>query len=1186
MKRFCLYAVVLGAWLGCYAVPVKFHAYSKNSKIERLEDGKVRFTTTEPGKLFGGISNINVEPGDYELIVKAKSDRRLQLAYCADGWKYSPWLNSGDEIKEFRQRFYFKKRSGMLAILGVYSAGEVILESAELVKLDLPALSAVDVQPVSWNIADYPGKNRVVNKDGSVTVRYAHAVIAELPLPRTTKPIYLTMNASGSCAVRIDSCGTTLGKAEVKDGKIFFGPIDYTKTNGTIQVVLPVLLPRDKPLKVSNGIFSTDPAAKIPAKAAISVNGFVSVGKTTTVPSLDRDGTGYLNAVPLQDFRLSDTGDKPAEDTALRMQWDDKNLYLFFSGTSYSLRRLSNDITSFARRVENNDNEATYYDDCFVFLLHDRVNKRAYDFVCNANGKLLDTRMDEADLWGSRKVKWNSDAKIRITMLEGRWCAELAIPWEAMQIKPAAGMQFGFCAGRYDGKKRQTSTWNPGKAGYHSKDNLATLVLTERVPEIREIKLPDFVKSTAGLTVIAGKDARLSAAQYSQNNRSESVVSSGTAMPFVPGSAEKPYFYTLTDTGTSEVLVRTAEFIPVKNVRKLTFSPADMPLYLNGEAASAGAVALPDGTHTLAVKISGNSAKFTAGKTVFAPDTSWLYAPEASGKWYAPDFDDSQWSRATELKPGYYRKKLVINSTYLWPAYEEHQVCIPAGMVQMISLRPSGITGVQTPDGYRVIFKVDDQLEMIGASGCYNFNKVRFEKISGSSYAVTLPLVKAPKSEVNGAFRQIKLFFRAKDHAKGSGRITFYAETPDSRIVELPREIKVAYLPALQTGRPEKIFFQLWLSGENVLDDKALQEKLYEALYSAGINEIETMVGDKEFAGMWVKRNAPWRSFSVISMGGWGLMFDDYLKANPQWKAVNSSGKADDYFFCPEFLKSEEGKLEVRKKFDRWYERKQHAKHIQWDHEESVWTSRYTCYCQRCMKVFAEQFKLDKVPASRQELMDNYAEQWVTFTCRNFAYAAEMLSNLSREKGAMFSVYSGYHSAFARTNYSVDWSMLNGKIDLAMTGYGAVGSALDPTRQAVDKTPWINCLIVTPYQLSSRELPKVITTAKLVETVCEGTGNGTMIWMFHSLDGRTFTEISRASTLLAKYEKYFLDRDKVVPWKISGSRIPSFFFGSGSRQLGVFCNTGSSAAVCKVTLPDGKVKELKIVAGDAAFVEY
>jgi len=95
-----------------------------------------------------------------------------------------------------------------------------------------------------------------------------------------------------------------------------------------------------------------------------------------------------------------------------------------------------------------------------------------------------------------------------------------------------------------------------------------------------------------------------------------------------------------------------------------------------------------------------------------------------------------------------------------------------------------------------------------------------------------------------------------------------------------------------------------------------------------------------------------------------------------------------------------------------------------------------------------------------------------------------------------------------------------------------------------------------------------------------------MLWMFHSLDGRTFTSIARASSLLAQYEHYFLDRKKVVPWKISGSRVSAFFFGSGNRQLGIFCNIAQNTANCEVTLPDGKSSKLEIAAGDAVFIEY
>ena len=383
----------------------------------------------------------------------------------------------------------------------------------------------------------------------------------------------------------------------------------------------------------------------------------------------------------------------------------------------------------------------------------------------------------------------------------------------------------------------------------------------------------------------------------------------------------------------------------------------------------------------------------------------------------------------------------------------------------------------------------------------------------------------------------------------------------------------------------KKIFMQLWVSAENSLNNVELQEKVYRAVFSSGINEIHgPSAVDSAAVKAWQKRNLPGHYFAVISMGSWGIMFQDYLAKNPQWRSISGDGKADLQYCCPQFFKTDEGRALFAQKFREWFERKKHVRHVQWDYEESVWSSRFTCYCPRCLKLFSDTYKLTKIPASRSEIRENWPDEWVTFNCQRFSDEAEMMQASCREAGVKFSVYSGYQTEFSRTNYGIDWHLLAGKIDLAMVGYGQAGKQLDETRNALGPTPFVNSLIIRPHSLSERYLPLVIPAAKIIQAVADSTGNGTMFYFYPAMDGRTFSEIAEASRLLARYETYFLARETIAPWKFTGNAT-AYFFGNGKAQLGVFLNLSEKTVQSKITRPDGSVVDCTISPGKAVFLE-
>ena len=1123
--------------------------------------------------------------------MKVKGNGRVFVGVCAGGWRFSPWWTPSAEFQEFSARFYITQKSATVALFGADGATEAVIASMELIRLNLPPLTNVEIDGTVWSAADYAGPG-VSRGNGNVKARHTNAPLLRLPVPRTSRPLYLTMRSGGSGKVRFESCGKVLGSTVLADGVISWGPFPYSQTNGMISVVLAENL--SSPLSIVSGMFSTNPQAKLPTRNPFRGNGVAAVGTSVSAPKLDGTGmdAAWLRSFPLSDFRTLKGTVPAAEKTSLRMLWDEQKLYLLFRGTSYSLLRLSNDFTSFRKNVMQNDNDGIFYDDCFVFVLQDRRGKKIFDFAVNASGALADARMpDGQNPWKKRDLSWNSGAVVKTSIREGEWCAELAIPWKALQIKPEEGMEFGFCAGRYDGKNRESSTWQPTEAGYHNPAEYGTLKLSKMLPEIRNIELPDFQNPSSVWRAGLGKDAALVLEQHGTDFWSEELVKDAAVVPTGMALTPAQYFFSLSDPVTRECLLRIPAFAPAAEMQPISCQP-ETTAYLNGRTFVKGAGNLFEGLNILAVRIQdGEKPEFKTGGERIAPDATWRYSAEAPADWNAPEFDDSGWTAgSSDGKAGYYRKKLVLRGSVIWPNYQQEKLHINAGMVQMLGLLPNGVPGVATPDGYRMIFEVSKPLEMLGASGCFQFNPCKFERLADKdgfrTYAVTLPRVKSFNTKPVAGHQVLKLFFRAGDEAKGRGVIRFHAETPDRKVVELTQTLDVEFLPKLEPGIMKNLFFQLWMSGENAMNDTELQEKVYRAIFSSGINEIHApAAADGAVAESWRKRNLPGHYFAVVSMGNWGVMFQDYLKANPQWRAVSGEGRPDPQYCCPQFFKTPAGRELFASEFRKWFERKKHVRHVQWDYEESVWNSRFCCYCPRCLKLFADTFKLEKVPVSRQQIREQQPEEWVTFNCRRFADEAAMMQSLCRENGVKFSVYSGYQSEFSRTNYGVDWRLLAGTIDLAMTGYGAAGRQLEPTLKALGTTPLVNSLIIRPHSTGERTMPTVIPAAKIIQAVADSTGNGTMFYYYPVLDGRMFSEIAEASRLLARHEAYFLARKPVSPWKFTGN-VTAYFFGDGKGELGLFLNLSDKAARCSVTRPNGKIEEFSIVPGKAVFLEH
>ena len=142
---------------------------------------------------------------------------------------------------------------------------------------------------------------------------------------------------------------------------------------------------------------------------------------------------------------------------------------------------------------------------------------------------------------------------------------------------------------------------------------------------------------------------------------------------------------------------------------------------------------------------------------------------------------------------------------------------------------------------------------------------------------------------------------------------------------------------------------------------------------------------------------------------------------------------------------------------------------------------------------------------------------------RRFAKLVELMYKSIRSElkaGTVFSVYTGYQSENTKRHYGVDWSMLDGKVDYAMVGYGRNLKALIATQKALPNTRMIIGELYYPYRTTERFKTTYSTPSNLMRRACDADG-GILLYAYQTLDGRTFHALGEVTRTVAENEEFF-----------------------------------------------------------------
>ena len=909
-------------------------------------------------------------------------------------------------------------------------------------------------------------------------------------------------------------------------------------------------------------------------------NGFVTVGRGTPAKLDGRlDDPAWRNAVVLTPFVLQGQNRFAQEQTEVRMLWDDECLYLGVWCHAAVLDPLANRLGDLRRNIQEHDRKNIYKDDCVELLLNPDGGGRVFDLVVSASGACADSAAPLRDMWNGRDFAWESSARIAVfaepAKIRPGWGVEAALPWKSLGGKPQpGGRPWRFAVGRHEHAVKEVSSFQPAKAGLHHPANLGELRFAAAVPEIALAQRPLFTPGANAAQFRLGPRAEVELRLAAANAAPQYYRTSGQGLATLrfPLRADGRFTFAwaASDAATFTELFRSPDYQMAVNASTLQVKKDAAGLRVNGAAAS-GTVLLQKGINELALPVGAPLPALVAAG-----------APLPPGHWLAD-------------KDGSRRLRLGVGVTELWPNWQNAGVVIPRGGLQQFIFAPSALPNVSTP-GYSLVLELPEGLEVAAATGYYERHPLALESLP----AVTrqgaacrrwrIRLLKPLKwQEKIPLYQRLAVLVRAAENGGAErGEIRFYAESAETGFHELPNRIDYRLIPKLKARTPRKWCIQLWTGWITSADSVEYQRLAAEFFATAGINSIGGMQGMA--AGV--------NGFKLLNFADWNFNCTPYLDKHPGTRRITPNGPPDRRpFVCShEMLYNPEFAAFLRDGLPGWHRRMLKPEMVVWDYESPPFDSRLACFCPRCLQEFAAKFKVQGqiTPARiKAELLP----EWTTFQTQRVADMSGLFRDAIHATlpGVRYGFYSGYQSESSRRQYSIDWRLINGRVDIAMCGYGRPAQELAATRAAVQRTPLMLGELFYPYRETERSEPGQATAATLLRRACDATA-GILLYNYPTLDGRTFAAVAEVSRAVAAAEECFLNGEHHPEWvQVQGAAPEEFDVlcdGKGAAVLALMnphtaprafrCNAlggrslapvdgGAPAATQSVTLPAGGI---------------
>ena len=304
------------------------------------------------------------------------------------------------------------------------------------------------------------------------------------------------------------------------------------------------------------------------------------------------------------------------------------------------------------------------------------------------------------------------------------------------------------------------------------------------------------------------------------------------------------------------------------------------------------------------------------------------------------------------------------------------------------------------------------------------------------------------------------------------------------------------------------------------------RERFFENLFCAGINRVsyfEDQMSEDLFRqirshGFSVTTDIPVnkaRNYRSHAFPG----VKEYLKNHPEHRAVDRSGETHNDCICLEILAQKNSPYD--KEMQKWiapYARKYEG--LSWDYEVPPAAASSICFCERCLKAFAETAGLES-SVKREEIPTRHLKQWTDFQAKRVAKICGKLylSVKKANPNCDFGFYSGYQGEQTLKAYSVDWRYYGDVIDHATSGYGRPLQAIKDTKNAIGNKKLTLGLLMQVWHGGS-QYDYVQFNNSLWRRLTDADG-GILFFADMQIDGRFFEAVGKASRIIKENFDFF-----------------------------------------------------------------
>lgn len=875
------------------------------------------------------------------------------------------------------------------------------------------------------------------------------------------------------------------------------------------------------------------------------------------------DDAAWQTSVAIPDFIAPDSNRPLQEKTEVRLLWDAGKLYVFARLEESILSTASQQQHEIRANAKERDDNVIQ-DDSLLLILHPEGSDAAFEFGINTLGVLADAKSAPADPWRTRDFSWNAKVESAVSLDDGFWIVEMAIPWSELGVAPPAeGTQWKAVLARHAAARRESGSWNPSHGGIHAPESWGTLIFG--APAIGMSMTAPVSRLEAGsnqfqlaLTPQTGEEGGLIIATKitpEQNDarpiRTRQTARFQNAKPATlrhefeaPSSGGMVrYAWSVLNAATLEPLYQspemTMEVLSSNVTLRLSTSAAwrllvnDAPL-ASGEKAEDEAIRIPlrTGVNVLALEAQSGKARLRLD----SPDLGnapirWKMRPaQDSGR----DADDSQWLAAPENETGeigengsplVFLHTILLQNTRIFPA-PMPALYIAGGGVQPVTFTAFGIPGKVLKD-WKIFLELPEPVEAVAATGYYGGSdgKPRFSLRSdkGRRYVIEAD---APIQERRSGSPVLSLFDVALRQTQAPVKtndethtMRHYSRANDDTVSELAQNTSIRLLPPLRGVQPKRLAWQIWANFFSAIDNPEMRRAIAETARVAGFNDLVGASGEQA-------RPFSLHSTSLINFKPYSLNLTSWLRKHPEARLINHEGRPDDTLMCTTVL-LDNGWSEAGVPLLKEWQATRQVDTINYDYEYSPFAGPHSCYCPRCLEAFLSAAGLADAALNAGVIKESHAAAWIDFMARRVANVFLLMKNAVHELpgDVKFEIYSGYQTPGNTARYGVDWRYV-GELqaaDRAGVGYGRPIPAIEETVTALRGIPAMFGELITPYMKEPLDFSRPanpLTKANLLRRFIDATG-GSLVYHTQNMDGRSWLAAAEISRLVAEFEDLF-----------------------------------------------------------------